>query len=57
LDETRARAVGQVCGRTGHADLVDVHVVLEARSAGHLVVTSDPGDLQRVDPDLALVTL
>lgn len=31
LDDTTARAVGLLCGRTGHPDVVDVHVALHAR--------------------------
>jgi predicted nucleic acid-binding protein len=50
-----ARTVGEVCARTGHADVVDVHVALSARERGHAVVTSDPDDLARVDPTLALI--
>ena len=34
LDDVTARAVGEVCARTGHPDVVDVHVVLNARENG-----------------------
>ena len=57
LDSATARAVGELCGHTGHDDVVDVHVVLDARATGHLVVTSDPDDLRRVDPGLPLVSV
>jgi predicted nucleic acid-binding protein len=57
LDEHVAVAVGQLCGLTGHADVVDVHVVLHARSRGHTVVTSDPDDLRRVDRRIPLITV
>ena len=50
-----ARAVGEMCAGTGHADVVDVHVALCAREREHVVVTSDPDDLARVDPTLALI--
>ena len=55
LDAIAARAVGVLAGRSGHADVVDVHVALHARSHGHAVVTSDPGDVARVDPTLTVI--
>jgi predicted nucleic acid-binding protein len=57
LDDVTARAVGLLCGRSGHHDIVDVAVVLHARERGHLVVTSDPGDLQSIDPSIRLAAL
>lgn len=57
LDDPTARAVGLLCGRSGHADVVGVHVVLHARERGHRVVTSDPDDLGAVDPSLGLIVI
>ncbi|MDR1186335.1 MAG: hypothetical protein LBK95_02580 [Bifidobacteriaceae bacterium] len=57
LDDLTARAVGLLCGRTGHSDVVDVHVALHAREHGHLVVTSDPNDLRSIDPGVRLAVL
>ena len=57
LDEVMARAVGVLCGRSGHADIVDVHVALHAREHGHAVVTSDPNDIALVDPSLTVITV
>ena len=57
FDEATARLVGELCGLTGHRDIVDVHVVLHARMHGHQVVTSDPDDLRRVDPRLPMVVV
>jgi len=57
FDETTARLVGELCGLSGHHDIVDVHVVLHARLHGHRVVTSDPDDLRRVDPRLPVVLI
>ncbi|MDO4900935.1 type II toxin-antitoxin system VapC family toxin [Actinomyces sp.] len=57
LDDVAARAVGLLCGRSGHPDVIDVHVVLHAREHGHAVATSDPGDLQAVDPGLHLIAV
>jgi hypothetical protein len=44
-----ARAVGLMCAASGHDDVVDVHVVLCARQRHHAIVTSDPGDIARID--------
>jgi hypothetical protein len=55
LDELSARAVGQLCGATGTADVVDASVVIVARSVGGLTVTSDADDLRRLDPAIDLV--
>jgi predicted nucleic acid-binding protein len=57
LDDLVARAVGLLCARTGQADVVDVHVVLVAKQRGDTVVTSDPDDLRRIDPGLALIVV
>ncbi len=54
LDDTVARAVGLLCGRSGHADVVDVSVALCARQRNLHVVTSDPEDLRAVDDALIL---
>jgi hypothetical protein len=55
LDDDRARAAGQLCGATGTRDVIDASVVLCARGRKHAVLTSDPGDLQRLDARLRLV--
>jgi predicted nucleic acid-binding protein len=57
LDDPTARAVGLLCARTGHSDIVDVSVALCARVRGHTVVTSDPGDMAGIVPHLALIAL
>jgi len=57
LDEFTARAVGEMCAASGHADVVDVHVVLNARLHGHRVVTTDKADLRKVDPTLPLLVI
>jgi hypothetical protein len=57
LDELIARAVGLICGRTGHPDIVDVHVALHARQYSHAVVTADPEDISTVDPTLRVITV
>lgn len=57
LDDMTARAVGLLCGRSDHRDIVDVHVALLAQEQGHTVVTSDPEDLSAVHPSLPLITV
>ena len=54
LDDPFARAVGLLCGRSGHADVVDVSVALCARQRNLHVVTSDPEDLHAIDDALIL---
>ena len=55
LDLGAARAVGQLCGRTGGTDAVDGHVALHASRFGQAVVTSDPDDIAVFAPDVAIV--
>lgn len=57
LDEPEAKAAGELCGARGTSDVVDASVVLCARQRGHVVLTSDPDDLRRLDPHLRLVAL
>lgn len=56
-DEPTARAVGEMCGRSGHHDVVDVHVAVHARRHGQVVVTGDPHDIRRVDPTLRIIEI
>ena len=50
-----ARSVGLLCARTGHDDVIDVHVALCAIQRQHAVVTSDPDDMLRIDPTLPII--
>jgi len=50
-----ARSVGLICARSGHVDVIDVHVAFCARERGHAVVTSDPDDMVRIDPTLPVI--
>jgi predicted nucleic acid-binding protein len=52
-----ARSVGILCARTGHNDVIDVHVAMCARERRHAVVTSDPDDLSRIDPGLPIISV
>lgn len=57
LDDPTARAVGQLCGVTGAADVVDASVILCARERQQRIVTSDARDLRRIDPSIELVRI
>lgn len=54
LDLPLAEAAGILCGRTATSDIVDASVVLVARREHATVVTSDVGDLARLDATLKL---
>lgn len=54
LDARTAFVVGLLLGRRGCSDVVDASVVVCARIHQQGVVTSDPDDLRRLDPDLRL---
>jgi len=57
LNALEATAVGLLLARSKTADIADAHVVVCARRAGQAVVTSDPGDLRRIDAALELVAI
>ena len=57
LDRVDAVHVGRLLAASGTSDVVDAHVVVCARRAGHAVVTSDPSDLSRLDPTLPLIVV
>jgi hypothetical protein len=57
LDDLRARAAGQLCGVSGTTDIVDASVVVGARLRQHPIMTSDPEDLRRLDPDVDLIVV
>jgi hypothetical protein len=57
LNGPDATAVGLLLARTATADVVDAHVVVCARRAGQVVVTSDAADLSRIAPDLPLLAV
>jgi hypothetical protein len=44
-----------LCARTGHVDVIGVHVALCAREQQHAVVTTDPDDMSRIDPGLPVI--
>jgi hypothetical protein len=57
LDDTRARAAGQLCAVRHTKDVIDASVVLCARAHGTAIVTSDPQDLARLDPAASLIVV
>lgn len=57
LDDVEARLAGQLCGVSGTADVVDASVVVAAQRLSATVVTSDPDDIRRIDPSLALIVV
>ena len=57
MDHSMARAVGAICGRAAVDDVVDVSVVVCARERNDKIVTSDAGDLRRIDPEVPLIIL
>lgn len=57
LDGPDATSVGVLLAASRTADIADAHVVVCARRARQAIVTSDPGDLQRLDPTAHLVVL
>jgi hypothetical protein len=57
LDAPVAKAVGLLSARCGHPDVVDVSVALCATERRHAIVTTDPSDLAKVNPNLELITI
>ena len=57
LDRSDAQLVGALLAKTGTADIADAHVVVCANRAGHAVITSDPFDLKRLDPQLRMISV
>ena len=54
LDRVLSEAAGVLCGRAKTSDAIDASVVLTAKRERAVVVTSDPDDLRRLDPSLAI---
>lgn len=57
LDRVLAEAVGRLLRQCRASDVVDASVVVVARTASAVVVTSDPDDLRALDPSLELAIL
>ena len=57
LDGNDATQVGLLLAASRSSDIVDAHVVICARRNGEPIVTSDPKDLERLDPTLRLIVI
>ena len=57
LDRVDATNVGRLLAASGTSDIVDAHVVICGRRNGQRIVTSDPGDLRRLDPEIHLLEI
>jgi predicted nucleic acid-binding protein len=57
LDGPDATATGLLLAATRTSDVVDAHVVVCARRAGQVVVSSDADDLRRLDPGIRLIAV
>jgi hypothetical protein len=57
LSEEVALRVGRLLAAAGTSDVVDGHVALLARGLRATVITSDPEDLHKLDPELELITI
>jgi hypothetical protein len=57
LDGPDATTAGLLLARSRTSDIADAHVVICARRAAQVVVTSDADDLRRLDPELELVVV
>jgi predicted nucleic acid-binding protein len=57
LDRVDATSVGRLLAASATSDIADAHVVICARRSNQQVVTSDPGDLRKLDPAVRLITL
>jgi predicted nucleic acid-binding protein len=57
LDGPNATAIGLLLARTATEDIADAHVVLCAARSGQPVLTTDPEDLKRIDPEVELIVI
>jgi predicted nucleic acid-binding protein len=57
LDEQLARSCGELCGAASASDVIGASVVIVARERKDLIVTSDAGDLRRLDPAAQMITV
>jgi len=57
LGRVDATNVGRLLAASGTSDIADAHVVICARRADQPVLTSDPGDLRQLDPNVQLIAL
>jgi hypothetical protein len=57
LDEDLSRSCGELCGAAATSDVIDPSVVIIAKERGDTIITSDPYDLRRLDPNSQIVQI
>lgn len=57
LDRVDATSIGRLLATSDTADIADAHVAICARRTCQQVVTSEPDDLRRLDPQLDVVVI
>ena len=57
LDGLDATSVGVLLAASRSSDMVDAHVVICARRSREPIVTSDPKDIRRLDPEASLIVV
>jgi hypothetical protein len=57
LDALDATRVGVLLAASRSKDIADAHVIICARRHSEPIVTSDPEDLRRLDPQVRLITV
>jgi hypothetical protein len=57
LDRVDATSVGRLLAASRTSDIVDAHVVICGRRSRQRVVTSDSGDLRRLDSEIELIEI
>jgi hypothetical protein len=57
LNDLTARAVGVLLGKSRASDVTDAHVALLARRLNAIVYTSDPGDIEAINPQLQIESI
>ncbi|MGC9222119.1 MAG: PIN domain-containing protein [Solirubrobacteraceae bacterium] len=55
LTDEVSRATGRLCGATQTSDIVDASIVITARRHTATIITSDRGDLTRLDQTLPII--
>lgn len=57
LDRDEALAAGALCARARTSDVIDASVALCAQRRRQAVITSDPDNIRRLDPRLAIIAI
>ena len=54
FDQAQAKIAGVLCGITKTTDVVDASIIVCARARPSTIITSDPKDLKKLDPNARL---